>query len=63
MPLYEYECRKCKERFEVLQKIDEDKNNLRCPKCHTENPTRVLSLFSSSSSKSGNSGCSSSGST
>ncbi len=21
MPMYEYECRKCKEKFEVLQKV------------------------------------------
>jgi putative FmdB family regulatory protein len=47
MPIYEYECRKCKERFEVLQKIDEDNSGLCCPKCNTEKPERILSAFCS----------------
>jgi putative FmdB family regulatory protein len=46
MPIYEYECRKCKERFEVLQKINEDNSHLCCPKCQTDRPQRVLSPFS-----------------
>jgi putative FmdB family regulatory protein len=49
MPIYEYECRRCKERFEVLQKMNEDSSHLRCPKCQTDKPQRVLSLFSSGS--------------
>jgi putative FmdB family regulatory protein len=32
MPLYEYECRKCKARTEVMQKLS-DKPLTRCPKC------------------------------
>jgi putative FmdB family regulatory protein len=52
MPIYEYECRGCKERFEVLQKMNEDSSHLRCPKCQTDRPKRVLSSFSSSSTKS-----------
>ncbi len=43
--IYEYECRKCKERFEVLQKMNEDNSHLRCPKCQAERPQRVLSLL------------------
>ncbi len=57
MPLYEYECRMCKERFEVLQKMNEGSSHLRCPKCHTDRPQRVLSLFSSGIVKSSD-GCS-----
>jgi putative FmdB family regulatory protein len=57
MPIYEYECRRCKERFEVLQKMNEDNSHLRCPKCRAERPERVLSLFSSGSVKPSN-GCS-----
>ncbi len=57
MPIYEYECRRCKERFEVLQKINEDTRHLRCPKCQADMPQRVLSLFSSGSVKS-DGGCS-----
>jgi len=52
MPIYEYECRKCKEKFEVLQKINEDNGHLRCPKCKADRPQRVLSSFSSGSVKS-----------
>jgi putative FmdB family regulatory protein len=57
MPIYEYECRSCKERFEVLQKMNEDNSQIRCPKCQAERPERVLSLFSSGSAISSN-GCS-----
>ena len=32
MPIYEYECRKCKTHSEVYQKIN-DKPRTRCPKC------------------------------
>ncbi len=52
MPIYEYECRRCKERFEVLQKMSEDSSQLHCPKCQADRPKRVLSLFSSGSIKS-----------
>jgi putative FmdB family regulatory protein len=57
MPIYEYECRNCEERFEVLQKMNEDNSHLRCPKCQAERPERVLSLFSPGSGKF-SSGCS-----
>ncbi len=32
MPLYEYECRRCGHRFELLQKFS-DKPRKRCPEC------------------------------
>jgi len=32
MPIYEYRCDKCHERFEILQKIN-DKSLETCPKC------------------------------
>jgi putative FmdB family regulatory protein len=57
MPVYEYECRNCKERFEVLQSIRDDASKIRCPKCQADKPKRVLSLFSSSSSKSASAAC------
>jgi putative FmdB family regulatory protein len=57
MPIYEYECRRCKERFEVLQKMNEDVSPLRCPKCQADKPQKVLSLFNSGSVKSSD-GCS-----
>jgi len=54
MPIYEYECQSCKERFEVLQKMNEGSSHLRCPKCQAERPQRILSLFRSGSVKSSN---------
>lgn len=32
LPLYEYECEKCGERFEIIQKVDA-KSTHKCPKC------------------------------
>jgi putative FmdB family regulatory protein len=32
MPIYEYQCKKCNEVFEIFHKIDED-CNAACPKC------------------------------
>lgn len=32
MPIYEYQCQKCKEVFEIFHKIDEECNPA-CPKC------------------------------
>lgn len=32
MPIYEYQCKKCNEVFEIFHKIDDD-CNAACPKC------------------------------
>jgi putative FmdB family regulatory protein len=32
MPIYEYQCQKCKQIFEIFHKIDEE-CNAACPKC------------------------------
>jgi len=50
MPIYEYQCGKCGERFEVRQAIGEDGTKLSCPKCGTPNPRRLVSSFFSPSS-------------
>jgi putative FmdB family regulatory protein len=55
MPIYEYECRTCKERFEVMQKMSEGNEELCCPKCDADKPERVLSAFCSASGKSASS--------
>jgi len=52
MPMYEYQCSQCRERFEVRQSIGEDGAKLTCPKCGTPNPKRLISsFFSPGSSK------------
>ena len=53
MPIYEYQCTQCGERFEVRQSVGEDGSKLHCPKCTAQNPKRVISsFFSPGSSKS-----------
>jgi len=50
MPIYEYRCRKCGNRFEMLQSIGEDGSNVKCPECDTLEPERVMSAFFSAGS-------------
>ena len=45
MPLYEYRCRGCGERFEVLQRLGESGHGLLCPRCGEREPERVQSTF------------------
>jgi len=50
VPIYEYQCGKCNLKFDALQKVGEDGTALKCPNCGAGNPTKVLSMFSSSDS-------------
>jgi len=45
MPIYEYQCTQCGDKFEVRQSIGEDSTKLNCPKCNTPNPKRLISQF------------------
>jgi len=45
MPLYEYRCRGCGERFVVLQRMGEAGDGLLCPRCGEPAQERVLSTF------------------
>lgn len=47
MPLYEYECQNCHERFTVLQPVGESSENVRCPYCDSDDVKRVFSPFAS----------------
>ena len=42
MPIYEYRCEQCQERFEEFL-TSSTKPAPSCPKCGAENPTRLLS--------------------
>jgi putative FmdB family regulatory protein len=42
MPLYEYECQSCRQRFELLVR---EQTVLACPSCHSEEIDRQLSVF------------------
>ena len=62
MPVYEYQCRVCGHKLEVLQKSGEDGSNLKCPRCDAKNPQKVFSVFSGSNASSKSSSACSSGS-
>ncbi|HUU26373.1 MAG TPA: zinc ribbon domain-containing protein [archaeon] len=42
MPIYEYECTDCGNRFEILQRINE-KPRIFCKKCESKNVRRIMS--------------------
>ena len=46
MPLYEYRCRECNNRFELLVR---DSQQGVCPACHSEDLERLVSSFAVSS--------------
>jgi putative FmdB family regulatory protein len=52
MPIYEFECKKCGKGFEILMGFNE-KANPRCPECGSKKTKRLLSSFSTGSSKRG----------
>lgn len=59
MPIYEYICRSCDERFALLQRVNSPGNETRCPKCSSQEVKKVMSSFSCSASAGGSTGCSS----
>lgn len=50
MPIYEYQCLDCGERFEVLQRMGEGAEGLTCPECETDRVTKQFSTFASGAS-------------
>ena len=60
MPLYEYQCTRWGEKFEVRQPMGEGSQGVTCPKCHAVEPRKLFSsFFSSGSSGESCSSCSS----
>ena len=47
MPLYEYQCKTCESKFEILQGMNEANDELTCPDCGSPDATKVFSLFAS----------------
>lgn len=56
MPIYEYRCQKCGERFELRRSMADSDSEIKCPKCQAEQPKRLLSLFARGESACGPSG-------
>lgn len=64
MPIYEFECGQCGEKFDLLLGIRHDPKEIRCPKCGANQARRLMSTFSAAGgSQAPGSGCSSTGST
>ena len=50
MPIYEYTCKACNEKFEQLQRtmssaINEQATKVKCPSCGSPKTARALSVF------------------
>jgi putative FmdB family regulatory protein len=50
MPVFEYECRKCGEKFEVRRGFWDKETGTKCPKCGSDDVKKVFSLFGMGSS-------------
>jgi putative FmdB family regulatory protein len=53
MPIYEYICMTCNERFSLLQSMHHAENDTNCPRCRSKKVKKLLSTFSCSSGNSG----------
>jgi putative FmdB family regulatory protein len=54
--MYEYRCRKCSKRFEMLRRMADDDRDLQCPECRSDEVERLLSSFSAGGCGSSDSG-------
>lgn len=45
MPLYEYQCRACGKRFEMLRRMKDAERELECPSCDSSQVELQLSTF------------------
>jgi len=52
MPIYEFQCQKCKNEFEVLFRSSGEKLPIACPACKSRKTRKMLSAFAG-----GKSGC------
>ncbi|MFW6150690.1 MAG: FmdB family zinc ribbon protein [Chloroflexota bacterium] len=53
MPIYEYVCRTCGEKFECRRGLNESDEDIRCPHCGALAPDRAFSSFASPGSLAG----------
>ncbi len=60
MPIYEYRCKQCNNKFDALQSLGADGKDLPCPECGEKGPERLISVFAASGNEpvSGGGGCS-----
>ncbi len=60
MPVYEFTCQSCGERFEKLFRTMSAESDAKCPKCGSSKTARALSLINAGESK-GSAGASAGG--
>jgi len=46
MPIYEYRCQECGEKFEKLVRFSTSISEIECPKCGGRNVGKLISAFS-----------------
>jgi putative FmdB family regulatory protein len=49
MPIYEYVCLDCGERFELIRSMKEADDPIACETCDSEHTSRMLALFNAHS--------------
>ena len=57
MPLYEYECGDCGQRFERLVSLSEARGGVKCPECGSKSVRKLMSVFATGGGESGASEC------
>lgn len=45
MPIYEYRCQECEEKFEELVRSTDSQLEIKCPKCGGQKVKKLLSAF------------------
>ena len=45
MPIYEYRCQECGEKFDKLVRSDNDQADLACPNCGSKQAEKLFSVF------------------
>lgn len=45
MPIYEYQCKSCDQRFEKLIRSATEADHVACPECGSKKTERALSVF------------------
>ena len=47
MPIFEYQCKDCNSKYEILHKNSEKTEDIVCPDCHSKKHIKLISNFSS----------------
>jgi putative FmdB family regulatory protein len=47
MPIFEYKCKKCNTKFEILHKSSLNQQDVMCPSCNSKENQKLFSSFAS----------------